>query len=178
MCRNAGIGKQVFSTKDYKNLNHCFAISSHKSQGQTVDNTYHLGNSFTSSNKSYVDGSRHKESYKLYLKDSEVEKFKKNAVKSQVKETTLNDKNCKQAVIDFVSIQEAQIKSNLEKVKVLEAQNKKFANEKLKIKLAEDEKKRVIEKIELDKKVFNENIHKNLANFSKRDKTKTLVLGR
>lgn len=91
-----------FSTKDYKKFNHCFAISSHKSQGKTVDNTYHLGNSFTSNNKSYVDGSRHKDTYKLYLKQDEVEKFKRNAIKEQIKETTINDDNCKIAVSDYI----------------------------------------------------------------------------
>lgn len=95
--------KQVsFSTKDYKKFNHCFAISSHKSQGKTVENTYHLGNSFTSNNKSYVDGSRHKDTYKLYLKEDEVDKFKKNSVKEQIKETTLNDDSCKNAVNDYI----------------------------------------------------------------------------
>jgi len=97
-----------FSTKDYKKFNHCFAISSHKSQGKTVKNTYHLGNSFTSNNKSYVDGSRHKDTYKLYLKEDEVEKFKRNSMKEQIKETTINDDNCKTAVNDYIKSKASQ----------------------------------------------------------------------
>lgn len=97
-------GKEVtFETADYNNFNHSYAVSTHKSQGKTVDNTYHLGNASQASAQScYVNGSRHKEQYKLYLAEDEVEKYKKNAVVEKVKATTLNDSNCQQAVKEYV----------------------------------------------------------------------------
>lgn len=97
-------GKQVeFETKDYNNFNHCYAVSTHKSQGKTVDNLYHLGNaSQAKAQNSYVNGSRHKEQYKLYLAEDQVDRYKLNAVKEAVKETTIKDSNCQEAVEEYV----------------------------------------------------------------------------
>lgn len=97
-------GIQVeFETKDYNTFNHCYAVSTHKSQGKTVDNLYHLGNANqANAQNSYVNGSRHKEQYKLYLTEDQVDRYKQNAVKEAVKETTLKDGNCQKAVEEFV----------------------------------------------------------------------------
>ena len=96
-------GRQVqFETKDYNKFNHCYAVSTHKSQGKTVDNTYHLGNaSQAKAQNSYVNGSRHKEQYKLYLAEDQVERYKVNAVRDAIKETTLNDTGCQKAVEEY-----------------------------------------------------------------------------
>lgn len=97
-------GRQVeFETKDYNTINHCYAVSTHKSQGKTVENLYHLGNANqANAQNSYVNGSRHKEQYKLYLAEDQVDRYKLNAVKEAVKETTLNDSNCQKAVEEYV----------------------------------------------------------------------------
>jgi len=97
-------GRQVeFETKDYNTINHCYAVSTHKSQGKTVENVYHLGNANQAkAQNSYVNGSRHKEQYKLYLMEDQVEKYKLNCVKEAVKETTLNDTNCQKALEEYV----------------------------------------------------------------------------
>lgn len=97
-------GKEVeFETKDYNTFNHCYAVSTHKSQGKTVENVYHLGNANQAkAQNSYVNGSRHKEQYKLYLMEDQVEKYKLNCVKEAVKETTLNDSNCQKALEEYV----------------------------------------------------------------------------
>jgi len=96
--------KQIaFQTKDYNNFNHCYAVSTHKSQGKTVDNLYHLGNAnLANAQNSYVNGSRHREQYKLYLQEDQVERYKTNAVKVSIKETTLNDSQCQKAVEEYV----------------------------------------------------------------------------
>ena len=96
-------GKSLnFETKDYNEFNHCYAVSTHKSQGKTVNNTYHLGNSKQARyQNSYVNGSRHKEQYKLYLAKNDIAEFKKNAIKESEKATTLKDKGCQKAYIDF-----------------------------------------------------------------------------
>lgn len=93
-------GRQIeFETQDYNNFNHCYAVSTHKSQGKTVDNLYHLGNASQARyQNSYVNGSRHKEQYKLYLTENQVDKYKQNAVREAVKESTLYDTNCQKAV--------------------------------------------------------------------------------
>ena len=97
-------GKLVsFETNDYNNFNHNFAISIYKSQGKTVEDCYVYCSSanLTNYNNSYVAGSRHKNSFELYINSNEVEKYKTNAVREQVKATTLNDKNCDKAVDDY-----------------------------------------------------------------------------
>jgi ATP-dependent exoDNAse (exonuclease V) alpha subunit len=92
-----------FETKNYNNFDYSRAVSTHKSQGKTVDNTYHYGNANQARyENSYVNGSRHREQYKLYLQADQVEKFKQNAVKEAIKETTLNDSYCKNAVEEYV----------------------------------------------------------------------------
>lgn len=86
-------GKEIkFNTNKYAFFNHSFAISSHKSQGKTYEKTYHLGSIMTTANKSYVDGSRQKVGYSLYLDEGSVEKFKKNAAKSAKIVTTIGNK--------------------------------------------------------------------------------------
>ena len=87
-----------FSTKDYNKFNHCFAISSHKSQGSTCESVYHLGSSRTTANKNYVDGSRHTTNYKLYVPKDFYEDYVSNAKKEEIKFTTLGNDDCKTAL--------------------------------------------------------------------------------
>ncbi|WKL14306.1 MobF family relaxase [Comamonas testosteroni] len=94
----------VFNTVDYSYFNHSHAISSHKSQGKTFDNTYHLGSANTSSNKSYVDGSRHKKQYKLYIEKNKIEAFKKSAARSEVKSTTVDSNAAKNAYEKYLKL--------------------------------------------------------------------------
>lgn len=96
-------GKEVkFNTSEYSYFNHSFALSSHKSQGKTYNNTYHLGSSRTTSNKSYVDGSRHRNKYKLYIDEKSVENFKMNAARSTRIITTIGNKKVEDAYNTYV----------------------------------------------------------------------------
>lgn len=105
-------GKDVkFNTDDYSAFNHSFALSSHKSQGKTFNNTYHLGSSNTTSNKSYVDGSRHRNQYKLYIDEKSIDGFKRNAVKNQIKRTTLGDKTIEAAYEEYMRASKSSIVS-------------------------------------------------------------------
>lgn len=97
-----------FNSGEYNKFNHCFAISSHKSQGATVKNTYHLGNPNTSAQKSYVDGSRHENQYKLYINENDIERYKQNAVKEAVKATTLEDDNCQKSADEYIQVKAQQ----------------------------------------------------------------------
>lgn len=98
-------GKQLsFQSAEYNQFALSHSVSTHKSQGKTVENTYHLGNANqTNFQNTYVNGSRHKDQYKLYLIEDQVELYKKNTTREAVKETTLNDLNCQKAVVEFVS---------------------------------------------------------------------------
>lgn len=94
---------RTFETKKYNNFNHAYAVSTHKSQGQTVENTYHLGNvKRADSHNGYVNGSRHKDQYKLYLNTEDIKQYKKNSLRDCVKETTLNNQQCQDAVDKYL----------------------------------------------------------------------------
>lgn len=98
-------GKEIkFNTNEYSYFNHSFALSSHKSQGKTYNNTYHLGSSKTTSNKSYVDGSRHKNNYKLYIDEKSIDDFKRNASKSTRITTTIGNKKVEDAYEAYVKL--------------------------------------------------------------------------
>ena len=90
--------KQVeFNTVKYNRFNHAFAVSTYKSQGQSIDNVYILGDSKTNYNREYVNFSRHKKEVKLFINSNEIETYIVNAKKEQVKETTLNDLKAEKA---------------------------------------------------------------------------------
>lgn len=97
-------GKSIeFSTDDFNSFNHSYAITSHKSQGKTCDVTFHFASSNTSHNKSYVDASRHREEYRCYIKEDEVERFFENSAKSQKITSTVADENCIKALQNYNS---------------------------------------------------------------------------
>ena len=81
----------TFNSKQFNKFNHSFAISTYKSQGQSIDNVYVLANSNTNSNQEYVNFSRHKKQVKLYIEDDKIEQYKNNAKKEQVKLSTIDD---------------------------------------------------------------------------------------
>lgn len=123
-------GKEVkFNTNEYSYFNHSFALSSHKSQGKTYNNTYHLGSSKTTSNKSYVDGSRHKNQYKLYIDEKSVENFKKNAVKSSRKVTTIGNKTVEDAYAVYLKSIKTSPSSNQHLISgIIKGNTEKYAN--------------------------------------------------
>lgn len=64
-----------FNTSDYKNINHAYAITTHKSQGITVDHAAVLaGGGMQTLNQTYVQLSRVRNSVDLVLPKSQVEK--------------------------------------------------------------------------------------------------------
>lgn len=136
-----------FNSGEYNKFNHCFAISSHKSQGVTVKNTYHLGNPNTSAQKCYVDGSRHENQYKLYINENDIEKYKKNAVKEAVKATTLDDDACQKSADEFIQMK-AQAKRGLPKPMPENLQKKTDKNGLLDIANAIYKKKQELEREE------------------------------
>lgn len=93
-----GKSKEVeFNSKQYNKFNHAFAVSTYKSQGQSIDNVYILGDKKTNNNREYVNFSRHKNEVKLFIKSDEIEEYISNAKKEQIKETTLKDTNADKA---------------------------------------------------------------------------------
>ena len=67
-------GQRVsFDTAKYAYISHGYAVTTHKSQGVTVENAFVLGGgSMVSREMAYVQMSRHKESANLYLNKNEV----------------------------------------------------------------------------------------------------------
>lgn len=93
-----GKTKQVkFNSNEYNKFNHAFAVSTYKSQGQSIDNVYILGDKNTNHNREYVNFSRHKEQVKFFIKKDELNSYIENAKKEQIKETTLNDAKAEKA---------------------------------------------------------------------------------
>ena len=100
-----------FNTNDYTSFNHSFALSSHKSQGKTFDKTFLLGSPMTTSNQSYVNGSRHRKEIELYISEDSVESYKRNAVKNQIKRTTIDDKSVEEAYEEYMRASKSSIVS-------------------------------------------------------------------
>ena len=57
----------TFSTRDYKDIEHGYAVTAYKSQGDTVDKSYFLVSERSSKEASYVAMSRHRENAHLYV---------------------------------------------------------------------------------------------------------------
>lgn len=94
-----------FNTKDFNQFDHTYAISSNRSQGQSVESVQVLlgASSFASNrNKNYVDGSRMKTEFKAYIVESDLGDYVKNGEKAIVKESTINDKICDKAVEQYI----------------------------------------------------------------------------
>ncbi|BCA80312.1 MobF family relaxase [Desulfuromonas sp. AOP6] len=91
-------GERVqFDSDKYSHLSHGYAVTTHKAQGVTVDQTFVLGGgSMTNREMSYVQMSRHRDSAHLYVDRSIVaeaenlEKLEKAMARSQQKETSLD----------------------------------------------------------------------------------------
>lgn len=69
-----GVKKPVIvPLSEYKELRLAYAFTTHKLQGSTVEHAYvHLGGAMSSREMSYVQGSRHKESIRLYTDEFEA----------------------------------------------------------------------------------------------------------
>ncbi|WP_024814987.1 AAA family ATPase [Acidovorax sp. JHL-3] len=86
-------GKEVtFNATEHRTFNHAYAVTTYKSQGQTVENAYVFGTGTMSSNSAYVNFSRHKEKVKLYIQSDDLENFKESAKKAQIKVSAAEDK--------------------------------------------------------------------------------------
>lgn len=61
-------GKEIqLDTKDYNHIEHGYAVTIYKSQGDTIDKTFYLMSEKTSKESAYVSLSRQKESVKIYI---------------------------------------------------------------------------------------------------------------
>jgi Ti-type conjugative transfer relaxase TraA len=92
-------GKQlVFSIKDYNNIDHGYAVTVHKSQGSTVDNSFVYATGGFDKHLSYVAMTRHRNDAKLYYSEG-PEGFK---TENHLKEALSRD-NTKSLAQEFVS---------------------------------------------------------------------------
>lgn len=123
-------GKEIkFNTNEYSYFNHSFALSSHKSQGKTYENVYHLGSPKTTNNKSYVDGSRQKGGYRLYIDEGSIDKFKKNASKSAKIVTTIGNKVVEATYNAFTNFIKTSPSSNQHLISgIIKDNTQKYAN--------------------------------------------------
>ena len=82
-----GIGKVYFDLNDYRYFTHAYALTVYKSQGQTVDNVYYIGNK-SNFNEMYVILSRAKYSGTIYTQDTEA--LVKSTRRDTNKETSIH----------------------------------------------------------------------------------------
>lgn len=68
--------KVVFDTHMYKDFDHGYAATVHKTQGATLDRTFVLGSRHFDKHTSYVAMSRHRENAKMYYSKEEFKGFK------------------------------------------------------------------------------------------------------
>jgi conjugative relaxase-like TrwC/TraI family protein len=84
-----GFEEKEINFKEYNYLNYGYAMTIHKSQGQTVDKVIFSADKNINSNLFYVGVSRGKEEMSLYLSSSEKEKFLEKIEQSQFKSDIL-----------------------------------------------------------------------------------------
>ena len=99
-------GQEVtFNATEHRTFNHAYAVTTYKSQGQTVENAYVFGTGTMSSNSAYVNFSRHKEKVKLYIQSDDLESFKESAKKAQIKVSAAEDKLALAALEKYQNIE-------------------------------------------------------------------------
>ena len=82
--------KVTVDTMFYNAIDHNYAVTVHKSQGQTKDSVYHLVNiGMSDAQSSLVAFSRMKESYKAYAMHSDIERMSMAIGRDRVKENAL-----------------------------------------------------------------------------------------
>jgi nucleoside-triphosphatase THEP1 len=111
---NAGIlsvetesGVKKIDVREYKSADHAYAITLHKSQGKTYDNTIVLANKIMDAKAFYVAMTRHRESVDLYYSKSDFGSFKDLV-------------NCASKVINKDSLEDFRAIENQNKSRVFE----------------------------------------------------------
>lgn len=98
-------GDFEFDYKEFNKFNHSYCITTHKSQGLTVENSYIFSDGKTNSNQAYVDFSRHKNKANLFIEETALEEFKKNAVVSVNKFDVLKNDIAQQAYSVMIELE-------------------------------------------------------------------------
>ncbi|MDN7410568.1 AAA family ATPase [Burkholderia vietnamiensis] len=75
----------TFNASDFQNFNHSYAVTTYKSQGATVQESFIYSDGRTTSNQSYVDFSRHTEKVSLYIPFDKLKDFQENSKLQQDK---------------------------------------------------------------------------------------------
>ncbi len=88
-----GFGEKVINLREYNYFNYGYAMTVHKSQGQTVDKVIFSADKNINSNLFYVAISRGKEEVSVYINPAEKEKFIDRIEKGQIKTDILEIKN-------------------------------------------------------------------------------------
>ena len=70
------VGMKNINVEKYDKLEHAYAITLHKSQGKTYDNTIVFANKMMDAKAYYVGMTRHRENVNLYYNTSEISSFK------------------------------------------------------------------------------------------------------
>ena len=105
--------KVKFNTENYSYISHGYAVTTHKSQGVTVDNALILGGgSMTSREMAYVQMSRHKKMAKLYVDQLSVDQV--NTVSALAKE--MNRERQKDTTIDYLLKQQDILNEEVEEI--------------------------------------------------------------
>lgn len=118
---------QTIKFEDYNKFNHAYAVTTYKSQGQTVKDAFIYTNGNTTSNHTYVEFSRHKNSVNVYMTDEAKEKFVKKAKAEIKKFNPLSFKNfveaSKKPTLERILKQEKKVRYE-HKLKQLEKKKK------------------------------------------------------
>jgi ATP-dependent exoDNAse (exonuclease V) alpha subunit len=88
-----GFGIKEIDYDSYNYFNYGYAMTIHKSQGQTVDNVIYSADKNANSNLFYVAISRGSEKASIYISPLDKEKFIERIEQSQIKPDILEIKN-------------------------------------------------------------------------------------
>jgi len=86
----------VIDTKEFNKFNHAYCVTTHKSQGVTVDESFVYANGNENANRNYVNMSRHKEVANLYIAEENKERFIERAALNEDKLNITQDKTCRE----------------------------------------------------------------------------------
>ncbi len=79
-----------FNQERYKDVDHGYAMTVHKSQGVTVDRAHYLPGRMSDAELNYVAGSRHRDTITIHTTKEGLQEFKDTAERSHAKNTSVD----------------------------------------------------------------------------------------
>ncbi|WP_371381852.1 MobF family relaxase [Sporomusa aerivorans] len=84
----------TIDAKEFNKFNHAYCLTTHKSQGVTVAESFVYANGSENANRNYVNMSRHKEAANLYIAKDNIERYIESASLDENKANLTKDVAC------------------------------------------------------------------------------------